>query len=330
MIRTAPPQYSQVSMSIRNTRLRRCAQVMAWRRSGSGLEIAESHYEVTRIVTFFRRSRYPDHHGRRGWAVRDSMTKEEDTTGADGTDTCANCDAPLAGEYCAACGQARTQPLSVRGMFRQAATTLFDLDRGFFHTVRAMFTRPGQTCRAYVEGQRQPLTGPFKYAFIVITIYAVTINLLGIEIRVPGVEAFDETERRLFFLINSLLGYLIFFIMIPVAAIQRLLFRASGDSLGDTYAFALYLFGTTSWFSTLLALTGWLDQPRGLTALGLITITYAAWAMGGFYGHVGRPPVLRATLMIVVNLALTNLIALLLGNLIVYLGLLEPLADALS
>ncbi len=36
MIRTVPPQYSQISMSIRNTRLRRCAQVMAWRGSGSG------------------------------------------------------------------------------------------------------------------------------------------------------------------------------------------------------------------------------------------------------------------------------------------------------
>ncbi|UCC15290.1 MAG: hypothetical protein JSW21_04960 [Gammaproteobacteria bacterium] len=52
--------------------------------------------------------------------------------------------------------------------------------------------------------------------------------------------------------------------------------------------------------------------------------------MGGFYGHVQRPPVLRATFIIVVNLVLTNLIVLLLGNLIVWFGLLEPLADALS
>jgi hypothetical protein len=258
------------------------------------------------------------------------MSKEESTNGTDGTDTCANCDAPLAGDYCSACGQARAQPLTVAGMFRQAAATLFDLDRGFFHTVLAMFTRPGQTCRAYVEGHRQPLTGPFKYAFIVITIYAVTINLLDLEIKVPGIEAYDETERRLFFLINSLLGYLIFFVLIPVAAIQRLLFRASGDSLGNTYAFALYMFGTTSWFSTLFALAGWLEQPRGLTAFLLVTIAYAAWAMGGFYGHVRRPPVLRATLIIVLNVVLTNLVALLLGNLIVWLGLLEPLADALT
>jgi hypothetical protein len=258
------------------------------------------------------------------------MTKEKDTSGADGTETCANCDAPLAGEYCSACGQARAQPLTVRGMFRQAANTLFDLDRGFFHTVRAMFTRPGQTCRAYVEGRRQPLTGPFKYAFIVVTIYAVTINLLGIEIRVPGVEAYDETERRLFFLINSLLGYLIFFTLIPVAAVQRRLFRASGDSLGNTYAFALYMFGTTSWFSTLFALTGWLQRPRGLVAFALVTIAYAAWALGGFYSHVKRPPVLRATFMIVFNVTLTNLIVWLLGNLIVWLGLLEPLAGALT
>ena len=258
------------------------------------------------------------------------MTEAQGTTGADRTETCANCHAPLAGEYCSACGQPRAQPLTIAGMFRHAASTLFDLDRGFFHTVWAMFTRPGGTCRAYIDGHRQPLTGPFKYAFIVITIYAVTINLLDLDIRIPGIEAYDETERRLFFLINSLLGYLIFFVMIPVAAVQRRLFRASGDSLGNTYAFALYMFGSTSWFSTLFALTGWLEQPRGLTAFLLVTIAYAAWSMGGFYSHVRRPPVLRATLMIVLNVVLTNVVALLLGNLIVWLGLLEPLADALT
>jgi hypothetical protein len=258
------------------------------------------------------------------------MTADKGTTGADGADTCANCGAPLAGEYCARCGQIRALPLSVGGMFRQAAATLFDLDRGFFHTVRALFTRPGETCRDYVDGHRQPLTGPFKYAFIVTTIYAIAINLLAIELDLPGIEERTEAEQQLFYLLNSLLGYLIFFVLIPVAAIQRLVFRASGNSLGDTYAFTLYLFGTMAWFSTLFAVTGWLERPWGLAALLPVNIAYAAWAMAGFYGHVRRPPVLRAALMIVVNFVITNVVAVLLGNLIVYLGLLEPLADALA
>ena len=46
--------------------------------------------------------------------------------------------------------------------------------------------------RAYVEGRRQPLTGPFKYAFIVITIYAVAINLLE---QLEESEPFDDYEE---------------------------------------------------------------------------------------------------------------------------------------
>lgn len=258
------------------------------------------------------------------------MTKDKGTSGPGDAETCANCAAPLAGDYCARCGQARAQPLTVRGMLRQAAATLFDLDRGFFHTVRALFTRPGQTCRAYVEGHRQPLTGPFKYAFIVITIYAIAINLLAIELNLPGIENRSEVEQQLFYLLNSLLSYLTFFVLIPVAAVQRRLFRASGDSLGETYAFTLYLFGTMAWFSTLFVLAGWLEQPWGLAALVPVNVAYAAWAMGGFYGGGRWPPVLRAALMVLINFVLTNTVAVLLGNLIVYLGVLEPLADALA
>lgn len=243
---------------------------------------------------------------------------------------CANCDAPLTGDYCARCGQRRAEDLTVRGMFRHAADTLFDLDRGFLHTVKALFTRPGETCRAYVDGRRQPVTGPLKYCFILMTIYAVTANLLGVEVAVPGVEGFDEREQRLFYLLNSLLGYLIFFILIPSAALQRRLFRRSGDGLGATYAYALFTTGNAAWFSTVFALTGWLSSDWGLVTLLVLNVAYQAWAMAGFYGLGRRPPLIRAAVMMTVNFSLTNVVALAVGNLIVWLDLLEPLAEALA
>ena len=52
--------------------------------------------------------------------------------------------------------------------------------------------------------------------------------------------------------------------------------------------------------------------------------------MAGFYGGGRWPPVLRATLMVLINFVFTNTVAILLGNLIVYLGVLEPLANALA
>ncbi len=45
MIRTAPPQAGQVSMSMLNTRFRRCAQVIEARRS-AGVRSSASPFEV--------------------------------------------------------------------------------------------------------------------------------------------------------------------------------------------------------------------------------------------------------------------------------------------
>lgn len=258
------------------------------------------------------------------------MKEREGSTTVSRQARCENCGASGVDAYCPRCGQIRPRPLTVRGLYRGAANTLFDVDRGFFHTIGALTRKPGETCRGYVDGHRQPLTGPFKYCFIVVTIYAVTVNLLGIEFDLPGDFSFDERERRLFELLNSLMIYLLFFVLIPVAAIQRLMFRASGDSLGESYLFCLYVFGHLSWLSTLFALTGLLSIEGGLLAFLLVNIAFVAWAMKGFYAHLSMPPVLRAAALTVINFLIVNLVALTIGSIIVQLGWLEPLADALA
>ena len=258
------------------------------------------------------------------------MNEEQGSKRVSDPARCENCGASGVDAYCPRCGQLRPRPLTVRGLYRGAANTLFDVDRGFFHTIRALTSKPGETCRGYVDGRRQPLTGPFKYCFIVVTIYALTVNLLGVEIDLPGDTTFDERERRLFELLTSLMSYLLFFVLIPAAAIQRLMFRASGDTLGATYLFCLYVFGHLSWVSALFAATGLLSVEGGVLALLLVNFAYVAWAMKGFYAHLSLPPVLRAAALTVITSLLVNLVALTIGNLIVLLGWLEPLANALA
>ena len=51
--------------------------------------------------------------------------------------------------------------------------------------------------------------------------------------------------------------------------------------------------------------------------------------MAGFYG-LSRPPVLRALAVAIANLVIANILSLLVGNLIVASGLLEPLESLLA
>lgn len=69
---------------------------------------------------------------------------------------CTNCGAPLAGEYCAQCGQRRFRPEDRRlprllGQFLEALT---DLDSRAWRSVRALLLQPGRLTQDWFAGRR--------------------------------------------------------------------------------------------------------------------------------------------------------------------------------
>ncbi len=231
--------------------------------------------------------------------------------------------------YCGACGQAAYRRLSFRSMFRDSLIRIFDLEGGFLHTLIALSVRPGPTIREYVAGRRGPLTHPVSYCFLLATLYALTINLLDVEISLGGALEFTDIERRVYHVLHGILAYLIFLALWPAAAIQRRLFRASGFSFAETYAFCLYAFGHLNLVGTAFAASGLLATSAGLTALGLIQVVYSVWAMKGFY-RLARPPILRALAVSTASFVTTNILSLIVGNLIVATGLLEQVESILA
>ena len=79
---------------------------------------------------------------------------------------CANCGAPLLGEYCYACGQ------PVKGMIRHLSSVLGDvfdtvlnIDSRIVHTLPALFLRPGFLTHEYFAGRRVRYVTPFRLMF---------------------------------------------------------------------------------------------------------------------------------------------------------------------
>lgn len=78
------------------------------------------------------------------------------------TTHCANCSAPLPGEYCAHCGQRRFRPEDRRfaHLARQFLEALTDLDGRFWGSLRVLLLRPGRLTRDWFEGRRARWMSP--------------------------------------------------------------------------------------------------------------------------------------------------------------------------
>ena len=81
--------------------------------------------------------------------------------------TCANCAAPLTGQFCANCGQnVRDLQRPFRAMFADAIGDVFSLDTRFARTLWPLLTRPGQVTKDYLSGRRAAHVPPLRMYLI--------------------------------------------------------------------------------------------------------------------------------------------------------------------
>lgn len=86
--------------------------------------------------------------------------------------TCLNCDAPLTGDYCAACGQRDRPPVpALRDFLSEIAATVTSLDSRLARTLRTLLTRPGQLTVEYVAGRRRRYTEPAQLYLLAAAVF---------------------------------------------------------------------------------------------------------------------------------------------------------------
>jgi hypothetical protein len=81
---------------------------------------------------------------------------------------CANCNAPLQGEFCHHCGQSVHSVLKpVHGMLEEAAETLLHIDGRIVHTLPPLLLKPGFLTLEYFSGRRMRYIAPFRLMFVI-------------------------------------------------------------------------------------------------------------------------------------------------------------------
>ncbi|GAB3016646.1 hypothetical protein GCM10027051_21420 [Niabella terrae] len=90
---------------------------------------------------------------------------------------CLNCGTGFAGKFCPQCGQsAEEKRISAHWLLHDVPHSVFHIDRGFFFTIKKLFTQPAVMVKDYLEGRRVKYFRPFAYVVLMTTICSLIIK----------------------------------------------------------------------------------------------------------------------------------------------------------
>ena len=93
---------------------------------------------------------------------------------------CKNCGEIINGQYCSHCGQnTNVGKITMSSLANEFSESLLQVNKGFFFTVKELFTRPGKTILEYLKGKRKNHFKPITYALTLSTIYYLVSQASG-------------------------------------------------------------------------------------------------------------------------------------------------------
>jgi hypothetical protein len=222
-------------------------------------------------------------------------------------DTCGNCGAPRAGDYCARCGQHFLDRLSVR-LFVDELLERVSVDRGLFRTVREMTVDPGGVIRRYLTGQRRRYVSPLTYFLVGTGLLLLTFQMYEDVVlewaRARMDTSSDDTpllspeQRRIYaemlVALYAKSTYATLAMCVPFALAVRLLFRRSAINVAEALVFSLFTNGQIAIVQAAInpALYLFIQNLDTATMAGFaVTAVVLGHAAAGFFGRPLRSAV---------------------------------------
>lgn len=176
--------------------------------------------------------------------------------------------------FCSHCGEQKFRRLELRRILGEVLGDLANFNSVWLRTLREMTLRPGRAVLAYVSGDRRRFVNPIKYLFVLMTLFAVIVIGLDIDLRPEPVRIADASDASIagMHFVFSVLGYLAIVYLLPVAALQARLFRSEGLNVAEHYASLCFFTAQVQLFLAICALTGVL----ALSAVHLVIRVAAA------------------------------------------------------
>lgn len=185
---------------------------------------------------------------------------------------CINCGNEVATAYCSTCGQKNPpKKISLLNLYTDFQSRVYGFDGMFPQTIRDLTVRPGKVALAYISGNRVKYVGPVGYFFVMLTVFIVLLNLLGIEFyefgqannpfaEIQPKQGQEELTQILLKVISDNLR-IFNFLLIPLTAIWfKVFFRKSGYTFFEMTVPACYFYGHLEILAILNVIIFWLFE----------------------------------------------------------------------
>lgn len=237
---------------------------------------------------------------------------------------CKNCGQLNQGSYCSHCGQKATVgKITLASLLDELSTTLFQVDRGFFFTMKELFWRPGTTLNDYLIGKRKQHFKPITYLLTLSTIYFLISSASGqatwMDDLITGFSTgASENDQA-----DKIPGIIIWFaknyayttlLLLPVFSLASYLsFRGWGKTFLEHFVINSYITGQQAIFYTLFALLNKLKPSTTLELLPLlVAVSYTCWVFWQIF-NPRKPLVISAKILLTYVTYLVFCTVLLLG-----------------
>jgi Protein of unknown function (DUF3667) len=157
--------------------------------------------------------------------------------------TCLNCENDFEGEFCNLCGQkSATHRFTMHEWLHEIPHSLFHIDSGFFHTLKTLLVRPGDSIREYLQGKRKLLFSPFLYVLILCGVFVIVSHFF---VHKPEVEQpeFNGLKETLAYIEENYYKILVVAMIVPVTIGSYLAYFKSGFNFAENLVLNAYLTG---------------------------------------------------------------------------------------
>ncbi|MFM9951502.1 MAG: DUF3667 domain-containing protein [Saprospiraceae bacterium] len=222
---------------------------------------------------------------------------------------CKNCGHRVDEKFCSHCGQnSKVDRINFPNFLNEVSESVFQINKGFFYTLRELFVRPGNTLKEFINGKRKNHFKPIAYVLTLSTVYflitqvtnqktlmddAVSGWMIGATGQNSGVEINKITT---WFSKNYAYSTLL---LLPVFSIASYLsFFKFGKNYLEHIVINSYITGQQAIFYALFAIVGTVIESDVIEVFSLlVSISYTLWVFWQFFSEGNRMMVILRSIM---------------------------------
>jgi hypothetical protein len=246
---------------------------------------------------------------------------------------CLNCKQNIDSTFCPNCGQnAKTHRFSLKHFFlHDFVHGVFNVNKGFFYTIKELFTRPGHSIREYIEGKRVKHFNYITFVMLIIAIGHVVGNIT--QIKLIDTTHYFTTDKDILTKFDKMtLEYPKLFIIIKLpflALFTFLFFRKSKQNFTESLILNIYkvcgeLLIAIIFTVLAILLEGIIPITQFSTIVGILTFAYSVFYYYQYFSTFGYS---RISLFLRSFIATTTLFIIIVSLTVFVIGMKEGFED---